>query len=285
MREALIASAVLMNRDPYCGDYIAKFKAYTPSSTTTSPTPRETRATTPGEEPLVSSPLPADRLPVEDRPAELKRQIRQTIIDGNRNHIQELLQEALEAGLEPLVLVNEAMIPGIEEVGQRYEDKSFFLPQLILGAETMKAGFAIMRPRLSSGPGQSVGKIVLATVQGDIHDIGKNIVAVMMENYGFQVIDLGKDVPTQTIIETALQEKADLIGLSALMTTTMPRMAEVVAEIQKRGMKTRVLIGGAVVTQDYADKIGADAYAPDARAGVLRALELVGARVGYGTST
>lgn len=265
MREVLAAAAVLTNRDQYCGRYIEQFKDYA-VATKPAPTAVKTEA--------IAAAKPATS---EAADISIKSRIQQAIIDGDRHSIQELIQQALALGLKPLTLVNEAMIPGIEEVGRRYEDQTFFLPQLILGAETMKAGFEVLRPLLSSNEGRSVGKIVLATVQGDIHDIGKNIVAVMLENYGFQVIDLGKDVPTIEIIERAEKEQAELIGLSALMTTTMPRMAEVVSEVRKRGLAARVIIGGAVVTEDYARKIGADAYAADARAGVLRALELVGA--------
>jgi 5-methyltetrahydrofolate--homocysteine methyltransferase len=269
MRETLFASAVLTNQDRYCVEYIQKFRNYV------------ARPADKGTESLAV--LTENKNLELQLDEEIKGRILQSIVDGNRTNIQDLIKQALEMGVEPLALVNEAMIPGIEEVGKRYEDQTFFLPQLILGAETMRAGFDLLRPLLSSGQSQTVGKIVLATVQGDIHDIGKNIVAIMLENYGFQVFDLGKDVPTAQIIEIAEKEKADLIGLSALMTTTMPRMAEVVAEVQKRGLKSRVLIGGAVVTPEYAEKIGADAYAADARAGVLRALELVGVRVNQTT--
>ena len=288
MREALNAAAVLINQDEYCGRYIQEFRNYKsiavatlPSATAAaaalSPTPLAAKVVTDNGRDLGS--LAGVNLDQKQSLGEeLLQRIFQAIIDGNRTNISELIRQALDFGLEPLAVVNEAMIPGIEEVGKRYEEQTFFLPQLILGAETMKAGFEILRPLLSSGQNQTVGKIVLATVQGDIHDIGKNVVAIMLENYGFKVIDLGKDVPTAEIIAIAEKEKAELIGLSALMTTTMPRMAEVVSEVQKRSLNTRVMIGGAVVTPEYARKIGADAYASDARAGVLRALELVGAR-------
>lgn len=311
MREALTAAAVLTNRDEYCGRYIEEFRDFKKSAAPgreaavlpASPAaagPRETSETAPAAAVSIGSGEKSDAAPVvpttptaavngtlapgvQPKPTlggELQRQVFQAIIDGNRTGITELIKRALDFGLEPLTLVNQAMIPGIEEVGKRYEAQTFFLPQLILGAETMKAGFALLRPLLSSSGKQlGVGKIVLATVQGDIHDIGKNIVAIMLENYGFEVIDLGKDVPTAEILAVAEKEKAELIGLSALMTTTMPRMAEVVAEVEKRNLPIRVMIGGAVVTPEYAEKIGAHAYAADARAGVLKALELVGTRV------
>ncbi len=290
MREALTAAAVLTNQDEYCGRYIQEFRDFKTSvvpSGGAAVLPAAAADTGVGKKSeaapaaAVSGTLAPGGEPKPMLGDELQRQVFQAIIDGNRMSITELIKQALDFGLEPLTLVNKAMIPGIEEVGRRYEAQTFFLPQLILGAETMKAGFALLRPLLSSrGEQQAVGKIVLATVQGDIHDIGKNIVAIMLENYGFEVIDLGKDVPTAEILAVAEKENAELIGLSALMTTTMPRMAEVVAEVEKRSLPTKVMIGGAVVTPEYAKKIGAHAYAADARAGVLKALELIGARVG-----
>lgn len=261
MRDTLAASAVLLNRDAYCQSYIARYQS----------TPLE------GSSP----PAPAEPPPGLPPAAATMARIQQAVIRGEREQIEFLVTSALEEGAAPLDLVNQALIPAIDEVGRRYENQTYFLPQLILGAETMKLGFATLRPRLEAKHQAPLDKIVLATVQGDIHDIGKNIVAVLLENYGFQVIDLGKDVPAAAIIEAAEREKAELIGLSALMTTTMPRMAEVIAEVKRRQLKVKVIIGGAVVTPEYAQKIGADSWATDARDGVKKAQQLLAQSRGH----
>ena len=146
----------------------------------------------------------------------------------------------------------------------------------MMAAETMKKAFSKLRPLLKEDSGTNRGVIVMATVEGDIHDIGKNIVSVLLENYGFRVVDLGKDVPAAAILDAAEREKADIIGLSALMTTTMPRMAEVIAGVRERNMPCKVMVGGAVLTEDYASQIGADAYSEDARAAVVTAQRLLG---------
>jgi 5-methyltetrahydrofolate--homocysteine methyltransferase len=207
----------------------------------------------------------------------IQGRIRKAVLQGDKENITALIDEALlQSKLEPLEIVNQAMIPGIEAAGELYDQKRYFLPQLMTAAETMKRAFAILQPLLSRDGGGHAGVVVLATVEGDIHDIGKNIVAVLLENYGFKVIDLGKDVKADVILERAALENADIIGLSALMTTTMPRMQEVIAGVQARGLKSRVMVGGAVLNQEYADKIGADAYSEDARAAVLTAQRLMG---------
>lgn len=287
MQEVLQAAGVLVNRDEYCSSYIQAFQNFSDSREATRSNAKPAKegqlsvkkeTSTPAEQKIVSSTEGTVSESESDYSQDIIKRIFNTVVNGDRGNIQQQIQQALDQGIEPLDLINKAMIPGIEEVGTRYENKIYFLPQLILGAETMKAGFEVLRPLLSNEQTHTVGKIILATVQGDIHDIGKNILAVMLENYGFQVIDLGKDVPTSVIVETAEKEKAEIIGLSALMTTTMPRMAEIVVEVRKRNLNTRVMVGGAVVTEDYASKIGADAYAADAREGVLKALALVGAR-------
>ncbi|MBN2298169.1 MAG: homocysteine S-methyltransferase family protein [Deltaproteobacteria bacterium] len=186
------------------------------------------------------------------------------IVEGNRDEIISLIQEAMKENLTPHTIVNTHMVPAIREVGDLYEKKIYFLPQLISSAETMKKGFEHLEPlikddeRLSS----KKGKILLATVKGDIHDIGKNIIALMLKNQGFEVIDLGKDVPHEDIIDAAMRHKPDIVGLSALMTTTMVNMKEVIDLSHKAGLTCRFMIGGAVVTRSYADSIGAH-YAKD----------------------
>ncbi|NPV93531.1 MAG: dihydropteroate synthase [Firmicutes bacterium] len=262
MREALAASEVLLNRDPYCQEYIKRFQGAKAAPAVGKSAAGEVKPA--GEAASAAAPE-----------IDIKGQVRQAVIQGKRESIGALVASALAEGTPALDLVNQALIPGIDEVGRRYEAQTYFLPQLILGAETMKLGFEALRPHLEAKDQGQVGKIVLATVQGDIHDIGKNIVGVLLENYGFQVIDLGRDVPAAVIAETAEKEQAEIIGLSALMTTTMPRMAEVINEVKSRGLNSRVIIGGAVVTPEYAERIGADAWATDARDGVMKALQLI----------
>lgn len=202
--------------------------------------------------------------------------IKRAVVEGNVEGIIELLKEALnKEGVDPLTIVNQGLIPGIEEAGELYDRKEYFLPQLMRAADAMKTAFSYLKPLLAEESEASKGVVVLATVEGDIHDIGKNIVGVMLENYGFKVIDLGKDVKAKDIADAAEREKADIVGLSALMTTTMPRMKEVIEEIRKRRLACRVMVGGAVLTQEYADSIGADGYSEDARSAVLLAQRLL----------
>jgi len=173
--------------------------------------------------------------------------------------------------------VDEHLIPAITRVGELYQERTYFLPQLIQSAETMEAAMNYLLPLLEekSGRLRKKGKIVIATVKGDIHDIGKNMVAMMLRNYGFDVIDLGKDVDSELIIKTATEERADIIGLSALMTTTMEEMKVVAQKIRERNIDIKLIIGGAAVNEAYAREIGA-AYAKDAYTAVKKAEELLG---------
>ncbi len=170
------------------------------------------------------------------------------------------------------------MIPALDRVGKGFEKGTIFLPQLLMSAEAAKAAFAVIREKLEAG-GQTQekkGKIVLATVKGDIHDIGKNIVKVLLENYSYQVLDLGRDVPPEKVVETALDEGAPLVGLSALMTTTVPSMEETIRQLRDKAPAVRVMVGGAVLTEEYAKTIGADAYCRDAMASVNYAEQVFG---------
>ena len=177
------------------------------------------------------------------------------------------LTEKALAEMDELAVVDRLLVPALDLVGERYERGEIFLPQLIKAASAACAGFELIKKRIAKRGGQSVskGRIVLATVQGDIHDIGKNIVRVVLENYGYTVIDLGRDVPPQTVVEAAVRENARLVGLSALMTTTVPSMAETIAALRKSGHDCAVMVGGAVLTEEYAAQIGADYYAKDAK--------------------
>ena len=207
-----------------------------------------------------------------------REQVYDAVVQGDLDRIEPLLQQALEAPEETAKkLVDECLIPAIEQVGDLYDRKEYFLPQLIMSADTMRTGFALLEPMLiqTDAADEAVATVLLATVKGDIHDIGKNIVALMLKNYGFKVIDLGKDVPAAVIVEKAEELQVDLIGLSALMTTTMVNMKDVIAQLKARNLPIKVMVGGAVVDQPYADEIGADGYAADAMAAVRLARRLL----------
>lgn len=205
--------------------------------------------------------------------------------DGSGTAMSASLAESIERGLkesahqavtellktlEPLVIINEEMIPALDRVGKGFEKGTVFLPQLLMSAEAAKAAFEVIKEQLakSGREEEKKGKIILATVKGDIHDIGKNIVKVLLENYGYDVIDLGKDVPPELVVETAVEQAVKLVGLSALMTTTVPSMEETIRQLQKAAPGTKVMVGGAVLTEDYAKTIGADRYCRDAMASV-----------------
>ena len=210
-------------------------------------------------------------------PAGMGGQIYEAVLKGNRSGIAALTEQALESGMEAGFILNDCLMPAINRVGELFDCGKYFLPQLISGAEAMKLSIGVLEPCLLKE--DSVEKLpvaVLATVKGDIHDIGKNLVALMMKNYGFQVIDLGKDVPAEEIIRTAQENGAALIGLSALMTTTMQEMRHVIRLAKEAGLPAKIIIGGAVITQDYADEIHADGYAKDAADAVRLARRLLG---------
>ena len=177
---------------------------------------------------------------------------------------------------EPLDVINAEMIPALDRVGKGFEAGTIFLPQLLMSAEAAKAAFEVIKDRMAnSGQVQEKkGTIILATVKGDIHDIGKNIVKVLLENYSYEVIDLGRDVPPKTIVQTAMERKVRLVGLSALMTTTVPSMEETIRLLREQLPGTLVMVGGAVLTPEYARTIGADAYCRDAMASVNYAEEV-----------
>ena len=210
-----------------------------------------------------------------------KSDIFNAVLKGNKRTILALTEVALQDELYGNALeiradkiLNEDLIPAINEVGRLFEVKKYFLPQLIAAAETMELAMKRLEPFLASGAGENRGTVIIATVKGDIHDIGKNLVALMLRNYGFHVIDMGKDVESEDIVARAEETGASWIALSALMTTTMTRMKEVVELKNARGIATKVIIGGAVTTEDYAKEIGADAYAKDAQEAVTRLIQL-----------
>lgn len=188
----------------------------------------------------------------------------QAVLKGNKEHVLEEVKKMLDAGAKPDEIINEHLIAAINEVGELFDKKKYFLPQLISSANTMKLAIEYLEPMLERSNTEAMATIVVATVEGDIHDIGKNLVVLMLKNYGYHVIDLGKDVPADVIVDTAMKEGAKVIGLSALMTTTMMRMKDVVELAKEKGCTAKIVIGGAAITESFSDEIGADGYSKDA---------------------
>ena len=201
--------------------------------------------------------------------------IKDSVIAGEVDEVRDLVQKAVEEGQEVKKILKEGLIAGINIVGNKYESGEFFLPEMVIAASAMKEGLKVLSPLLKQGDIESAGTVVLGTAQGDIHDIGKSIVGTMLEGAGFMVTDVGVDIGPEKFIEVAKEKGADIIGVSALLTTTMVKMEDVIKAAKEAGLKAKVMIGGASVTQEFADKIGADGYAPDAPSAVGKAKELV----------
>jgi 5-methyltetrahydrofolate--homocysteine methyltransferase len=200
------------------------------------------------------------------------------IVEGDRNQVAKQVGAALEGGMDPETILRSAMIPAMEEVGRNYECGQFFVPEMLVSARAMKSGMEILRPHLVETGVDPIGRIVLATVKGDMHDIGKNLVGMMFEGAGFTVRDLGVDVSPQQIVHALESEATDVLAMSALLTTTMPNMKATIAAMEASGLReqTKVVIGGAPVTEAYADGIGADGFAPDASRAVTVVKKLLG---------
>jgi len=218
------------------------------------------------------------QVPVSSEPLSIRERLTQAVIGGDRDGIVALVEEALKDGMAPLQISNEGFLPGLEEVGRRFDKNIYFLPQVMQSADTMQAGFARLKVEMKGQKFESLGRILMATVEGDIHDIGKNIVCTLLENHGFEVFDIGKNVSAATIISKAKEHAVDAVGLSALMTTTMSEMDNVVKKLKAAGITTFTMVGGAVVTQEYADRIGADLYARDAMEAVAKVKLLLGVK-------
>jgi corrinoid protein of di/trimethylamine methyltransferase len=198
------------------------------------------------------------------------------ILKGNAKKAEEVTKAALAANFDPNELVQKYMIPAMDEVGKRFECNDYFVPELLIAARAMKTSLALITPHLARTGTEPAGRVVIGTVQGDLHDIGKNLVASMLEGGGFQVIDLGVDVPPQKFVDAAKERPGSIVALSALLTTTMTMMKAVIEALGKAGIRasTRVMIGGAPITQQYASEIGADGYADNASSAVGTARKL-----------
>ena len=204
--------------------------------------------------------------------------IYQSVLSGDQNSVKSGVQKALDADLHPEVILNEGMISAMTEVGRLFEDGEYFVPEMLIAARAMQAGLSILRPLLLAADVKSAGTVVIGTVKGDLHDIGKNLVSMMLEGAGFQISDLGVDVTPEQFIAEIETSDAEIVALSALLTTTMPSMESTIKAIETAGLrdKVKIVVGGAPVTSDYAQKIGADGFAPDASQAVRIVNTLLG---------
>jgi len=252
MMDAYCAALVLVEKDARAERYIERY--------------RSSAAAVPASE------APKDAAPA---PEGIGPRIARAVVEGDSEHIVALVEEALKEGLKPMEISNDALIAGLDRVGELFADNTYYLPQVMLSAETMKKAFERLRPEFEETGGPRLGRVLLATVEGDIHDIGKNILALLLENHGFEVIDLGKNVSAGRIVEEAVERDVDVVGLSALMTTTVMEMDRVIAMLKERGIKAMTIVGGAVVTPEFSEKVGADEYGGDALAAVEKIKRMV----------
>ena len=199
--------------------------------------------------------------------------LKQAVIDGNAARAKELTQQALDEGKGPEEILNTALIKAMDIVGEKFANREFYIPEMLVAARAMQGGLALLKPLLVAAEAKSRGKVVIGTVKGDLHDIGKNLVGMMLQGGGFEVLDLGTDVKPSKFVEVVQAEKPDLVMMSALLTTTMTSMRDTIEALKSAGLRdaVRVGVGGAPVTQRFADEIGADFYAPDATGAVNRA--------------
>ena len=213
-------------------------------------------------------------------PEEILARLTQAVVDGEPEEAEELARQALEEGLDPLTCINEGLTPGIDRVGELFASGEYFLPDLIIGGDAMKAALQVLEPALTGDQGRDIlGHVVLGTVEGDLHEIGKTLVGTMLTANGFQVTDIGVDKPAAEFVAAVKETGATLVGASALLTTTMLHQREVIEALQEAGLRqqVKVMFGGAPITDSWAEKIGADGYAEDAISAVALAKALVGA--------
>lgn len=209
---------------------------------------------------------------------ELYEKMSEMLISGNIEEIKKLTQQALDEGNQAGEVLDKGLLPGMDVVGQRFKACEMFIPEVLRSAKTMHAAMDILRPLLSEAETAGAGTLVIGTVEGDLHDIGKNLVGMMLEGAGFKVVDLGADVKPQAFVDAVKQHKPQILGMSALLTTTMPKMGETITALQGAGIRdqVKVMAGGAPVTQDFVDEIGGDAYGSNATTAVEKAKTLVG---------
>jgi 5-methyltetrahydrofolate--homocysteine methyltransferase len=203
--------------------------------------------------------------------------LRQSVIDGDMNHTQELVEKAIAENVPAEQILKEGLISAMSEVGRMFEAGEFFVPEMLIAARAMKTGLTLLRPHLIAANVHAIGKVIIGTVEGDVHDIGKNLVGMMLEGAGFEVIDLGADVPPEKYVRAVKEHHPDLVACSALLTTTMLRMKDIILSLEEAGLRgqVKVMVGGAPITESYARDIGADLYAPDAASAASRAKELI----------
>ena len=202
-------------------------------------------------------------------------EIGEALEKGKRKLVLEYVQKALDEGIAPQTILTEGLLPGMDRVGVKFRDNEIFVPEVLVAARAMNAGSELLKPLMADGSAVSLGTAVIGTVKGDLHDIGKNLVKMMIEGKGINVIDLGVDVEPETFVKAAVENNAGVICCSALLTTTMPVMAEVVKAVKAAGINAKVMVGGAPITQEFADSIGADAYTADAASAAIKAAELL----------
>jgi 5-methyltetrahydrofolate--homocysteine methyltransferase len=213
---------------------------------------------------------------VKDKVMADMKALSEAVIRGDQTKALEITRAAISEGVPPGIILNDGLIAGMNVIGERFKNNEVYIPEVLIAARAMKSALEVLAPKLVEAGVEPVGKAVMGTVQGDLHDIGKNLVAMMLKGAGFDVVDLGVDVSAAKFVEKAKETKAKLVGMSALITTTMPSMEKTIKALKDAGLAVKTMIGGAPVTQAYADRIGADGYAPDAASAVDLAKSLIG---------
>ncbi len=205
------------------------------------------------------------------------KEIYDAVLNGENKGIAAKVQSALDSGIDPTVILNEGMVAAMAEVGRLFEAGEYYVPEMLIAARAMQTGLSVLKPKLVQSNFKSTGKVIIGTVKGDLHDIGKNLVSMMLEGAAFEIVDLGTDVSPEKFVEAVNKQKPDLVAMSALLTTTMPNMKTTIEALKQAGLRdqVKVIIGGAPVTTKYAEDIGADGYAPDASKAVTLAKSLV----------
>lgn len=207
------------------------------------------------------------------------QEIKELVVEGKHQLVEEKVQEAIDSGIDLNTLINESLIAAMDVVGKRFSAQEIFVPEMLVSAMTMKKGLELVKPLLAAGGDNSKGTVLIGTVKGDLHDIGKNLVAMMLEGAGYKIVDMGVDIKVEDVLAKIVEEKADVLGLSALLTTTLPGMSQMIEALEEAGLRDqiKVMVGGAPVDQAFADKIGADGFAADAAEAVELTRRLIAA--------